>query len=180
MAKTAAGAVWLNADRLPVYDFWQYWRNTEDGDVGRFLRLFTDLPLDEIARLEAPGGPGINEAKKTLATAVTALAHGAEAAAEAAETARRVFEEGTLDDNLPTIEADLAGGVPAYKLFVLAGLASSNGEARRLVAGGGAYLNNAAIENGDRLVTVADLTANGVIKLSKGKKHHALVRSHTS
>jgi tyrosyl-tRNA synthetase len=180
MGKTASGAVWLNADRLPVYDFWQYWRNTEDGDVGRFLRLFTDLPLDQIARLEAPDGPGINEAKKTLATAVTALAHGAEAAAEAAETARRVFEEGTLADNLPTIEADLAGGVPAYKLFVLAGLASSNGEARRLVAGGGAYLNNAAIENGDRLVTLADLTGDGVIKLSKGKKHHALVRQPRS
>ncbi|MGB8841890.1 MAG: tyrosine--tRNA ligase [Aliidongia sp.] len=180
MGKTAAGAVWLNADRLPVYDFWQYWRNTEDGDVGRFLRLFTDLPLDQIARLEAPDGPGINEVKKTLATAVTALAHGAEAAAEAAETARRVFEEGTLADNLPTIEADLVGGVPAYKLFVLAGLASSNGEARRLVAGGGAYLNNAAIENGDRVVTLADLTGDGVIKLSKGKKHHALVRQPRS
>jgi tyrosyl-tRNA synthetase len=176
MGKTASGAVWLNADRLSAYDFWQYWRNTEDGDVGRFLRLFTDLPLDEIQRLEAPDGPGINETKKILANAVTALAHGAEAAAEAAETARRVFEEGTLGDNLPVIEADLTQGIPASKLFVLAGLASSNGEARRLIAGGGAYLNNAAIENGDRLVTLADLTGDGVIKLSKGKKHHALVR----
>jgi tyrosyl-tRNA synthetase len=176
MGKTASGAVWLNADRLSAYDFWQYWRNTEDGDVGRFLRLFTDLPLDEIQRLEAPDGPGINETKKILANAVTALAHGAEAAAEAAETARRVFEEGTLGDNLPVIEADLTQGIPASKLFVLAGLASSNGEARRLIAGGGAYLNNTSIENGDRLVTLADLTGVGVIKLSKGKKHHALVR----
>ncbi|MEA2757028.1 MAG: tyrosyl-tRNA synthetase, partial [Aliidongia sp.] len=176
MGKTAAGAIWLNAVRLPVYDFWQFWRNTEDGDVGRFLRLFTDLPLDDIARLEAPNGPGINEIKKVLATAVTALAHGAAAAAEAAETARRVFEEGTLGDNLPVIEADLAGGVAAYKLLVLAGLAGSNGEARRLIAGRGVYLNNAAIESGDRLVTVGDLTGDGVVKLSKGKKHHVLVR----
>jgi tyrosyl-tRNA synthetase len=176
MGKTASGAVWLNADRLSAYDFWQYWRNTEDADVGRFLKLFTDLPLDEIRRLEAPDGPGINETKKILANAVTALAHGAEAAAEAAETARRVFEEGTLGDDLPVVEADLAQGIPASKLFVLAGLASSNGEARRLIAGGGAYLNNAAIETADRIVTLADLTGDGVIKLSKGKKHHALVR----
>jgi tyrosyl-tRNA synthetase len=176
MGKTASGAVWLNADRLPPYDFWQYWRNTEDEDVGRFLKLFTDLPLDEIARLEGTGGTGINEAKKVLANEVTALAHGREAAAEAAETARRVFEEGTLGDNLPSVEIDLTGGVPAFKLFVQAGLAASNGEARRLIAGGGAYLNNAPIENGDRLVTPADLTGDGVVKLSKGKKHHALVR----
>ena len=176
MGKTASGAVWLNADKLSPYDFWQYWRNTEDADVGRFLKLFTDLPLEEIARVEA--GAGINEAKKLLANAVTALAHGRAATEEAAETARRVFEEGTLDDNLPTIEIDLGNGVPAFKLFVQAGLAGSNGEARRLIAGGGAYINNAAIENGDRLVTAADLTGEGVIKLSKGKKHHALVRPH--
>jgi tyrosyl-tRNA synthetase len=176
MGKTASGAVWLNADKLSPYDFWQYWRNTEDADVGRFLKLFTDLKLDEIQRLETETGAGINEAKKVLANEVTALAHGRAAAEEAAETARRVFEEGTLSDNLPTIEFDLGEGVPAFKLFVQAGLASSNGEARRLIAGGGAYLNNAAIENGDRLVTQADLTADGVIKLSKGKKHHALVR----
>ena len=176
MGKTVSGAVWLNADRLSSYDFWQYWRNTEDADVGRFLKLFTDLPLVDIDRLVAPDGPGINEAKKALANAATALAHGAAAAAEAAETARRVFEEGTLSDNLPSFEIDLTDGVPAFKLFVQAGLASSNGEARRLISGGGAYLNNAAIENGDRLVTLADLTGDGVIKLSKGKKHHALVR----
>ena len=176
MGKTASGAVWLNADKLSPYDFWQYWRNTEDADVGRFLKLFTDLPPDEIARVEA--GAGINEAKKLLANEVTALAHGSAAAQEAAETARRVFEEGTLDDNLPTIEIDLGDGVPAFRLFVQAGLAGSNGEARRLIAGGGAYINNAAIENGDRLVTASDLTGEGVIKLSKGKKHHALVRPH--
>jgi tyrosyl-tRNA synthetase len=176
MGKTASGAVWLNADRLGPYEFWQYWRNTEDGDVERFLKLFTDLPLPEIARLMAAEGSGINEAKKVLANAVTTLAHGAEAAAEAAETARRVFEEGAEGDNLPSIEVDFGEGVPAFKLFVQAGLATSNGEARRLIAGGGAYLNNAAIENGDRLVTLADVGGTGAVKLSKGKKHHALVR----
>jgi len=174
MGKTASGAVWLNAERLAPYDFWQYWRNTEDADVGRYLKLFTDLPLAEIARLEAEAS--INEAKKVLANAVTALAHGSEAAEEAAETARRVFEEGTLGDNLPSFEIDLAAGVPAFRLFVLAGLANSNGEARRLIAGGGAYLDNVAIENGDRLITGTDLGGDGVLKLSKGKKHHALVR----
>jgi tyrosyl-tRNA synthetase len=177
MGKTVSGAVWLNDDKLSPYDFWQYWRNTEDADVERFLKLFTDLDLAEIAKLTGPGGPGINEAKKTLANEVTALAHGPAAAAEAALTARRVFEEGTLDDNLPSVEVDLTEGVPAFRLFVQAGLAASNGEARRLIAGGGAYLNNVAIENGDRLVTLADLAGTGVIKLSKGKKHHALVRS---
>jgi tyrosyl-tRNA synthetase len=121
-------------------------------------------------------GSGINEAKKVLANAVTSLAHGAEAAAEAAETARRVFEDGAEGDNLPSIEVDLGDGVPAFKLFVQAGLATSNGEARRLIAGGGAYVNNAAIENGDRLVTLADVGGGGAVKLSKGRKHHALVR----
>jgi tyrosyl-tRNA synthetase len=176
MGKTAAGAVWLNADRVSPYDFWQYWRNTEDADVGRFLRLFTDLPLAEIAALEAQGGAGINDAKKVLANAVTALAHGAQAAAEAAETARRVFEEGSLGGDLPLVELDLGDGVPVFRLFVQAGLAQSNGEARRLIAGGGAYLNNAAIANGDLPVTAADRTSEGVIKLSAGKKRHALVR----
>jgi tyrosyl-tRNA synthetase len=176
MGKTASGAVWLNAERLSPYDFWQYWRNTEDEDVGRFLKLFTDLPLERIGQLVAAGDAGINEAKKVLANEVTALAHGAAAAAEAAETARRVFEEGALDGNLPSVDIALGEGVPAFKLFVQAGLAASNGEARRLIAGGGAYLNNVAIENGDRLVTAADIGGEGVIKLSKGKKHHALVR----
>jgi tyrosyl-tRNA synthetase len=180
MGKTAAGAVWLNADRVSAYDFWQYWRNTEDADVGRFLRLFTDLPLAEIAALEAEDGAGINEAKKVLANAVTALAHGAQAAAEAAETARRVFEEGSLGGDLPLVELDLGDGVPVFKLFVQAGLAQSNGEARRLIAGGGAYLNNVAIANGDQPVTAADRTSDGVIKLSAGKKRHALVRPKTS
>ena len=173
MGKSASGAVWINAEKLSPYDFWQYWRNTEDEDVGRFLKLFTDLPLGEIDRVLAGS---INDAKKVLANEVTALAHGREAAADAAETARKVFEEGALGDDLPSVTVDLSAGVPAFKLMVLAGLAASNGEARRLIAGGGAYINNVAIGQDDRLVTVADVTGDGVIKLSKGKKHHALIR----
>ena len=173
MGKSASGAVWINAEKLSPYDFWQYWRNTEDEDVGRFLKLFTDLPLNEIDRVLAGS---INDAKKVLANEVTALAHGREAAADAAETARKVFEEGALGDDLPSVTVDLSAGVPAFKLMVLAGLAASNGEARRLIAGGGAYINNVAIGQDDRLVTAADVTGDGVIKLSKGKKHHALVR----
>ncbi len=143
---------------------------------GRFLKLFTDLPLDRIGQLVAAGDAGINEAKKVLANEVTALAHGAGAAAEAAETARRVFEEGALDDNLPSVDIALGDGVPRSSCSSRPGSPASNGEARRLIAGGGAYLNNVAIENGDRLVTAADIGGQGVIKLSKGKKHHALVR----
>jgi tyrosyl-tRNA synthetase len=179
MGKTAAGAVWLNEDRLPVYDFWQFWRNTEDADVGRFLRLFTDLPIAEITRLESLGGAEINEAKKVLANEVTALAHGRAAADKMAETARQVFEEGALGNALPTIEIDraaLTAGVTAVELFVRAGLATSNGEARRLIKGGGARLNDEPVGDEFQRVTLAELNADGVIKLSAGRKRHVLVR----
>jgi len=181
MGKTAQGAVWLNAERLSAYDFWQYWRNTEDGDVGRFLRLFTELPLDEIARLEALGGAEINEAKKILATEVTALAHGRDAALQAGETARRTFEEGAAAETLPTITvpaAELAAGIPFFQLLVQAGLAASNGEARRLVKGGGARLNDGAVDDEFRKVGEADLR-DGAVKLSAGKKRHVLVKANT-
>jgi len=180
MGKTATGAVWLNADRLSPYDFWQYWRNAEDADVGRFLRLFTDLPLDEIATLERLEGAGINEAKVRLATEVTALAHGKAAAIAAADTAHRVFEQGGTGGELPSIDIArhrLLDGVPVYELFREAGLAASNGEARRLVRGGGARLNDSPLGDENRKVTLADLTAEGHIKLSAGKKRHALVRA---
>ncbi len=180
MSKTAAGAVWLNADRLSPYDFWQYWRNTEDADIGRFLKLYTELPLDEIARLEALGGAEINEAKKVLATEVTALLHGRAAADEAAETARRTFEEGQLGAALPTVElpaAELSAGVPAFALFVRAGLAASNGEARKLIRGGGARLNDAAISDETLSIGLDQRNAEGVIKLSAGRKKHVVVKA---
>jgi tyrosyl-tRNA synthetase len=179
MGKTASGAVWLNAERLSLYDYWQYFRNTEDADVGRFLRLFTDLPLDEIARLEKLRGADINEAKIVLANATTALAHGADAAAAAAETARRTFVEGDVGAELPTLltpRDELQRGIPAFELFRRAGLAASNGEARRLIKGGGARLNDETIEDETRAVTLADVTTAGHVKLSAGKKRHALVR----
>jgi tyrosyl-tRNA synthetase len=174
MGKTAAGAVWLTAAKLTPYLYWQFWRNTDDDDVGRFLKLFTDLPLDEIARLEMREGAELNQAKIVLATEATALAHGREAAEAAAETARRTFAEGQSDAGLPTIElpaAELAAGIPAYALFHRAGLAASNGEARRLIRGGGARLN-------DRVITdeAQAITGETVLKLSAGKKHHILVR----
>jgi tyrosyl-tRNA synthetase len=178
MGKTARGAVWLTADRYSPFDYWQFWRNCEDADVGRFLRLFTELPLDEIARLEALGGAEINEAKKLLANAATALAHGAAAAAAAAETARRAFEEGEAAETLPGISLpaeQLAAGVPVLKLFVDTGLAASNGEVRRLIRGGGARVNDAAIADEALVVTDADLR-DGAIKLSAGRKQHRLVR----
>ena len=179
MGKTAQGAVWLTADRLSPYDYWQFWRNTDDADVGRFLRLFTDLDLDEIARLEELQGAEINEAKKTLANAATALAHGHEAALRAAETARRTFEEGEAADTLPAVEiaaVELREGVPVFRLFVTAGLAASNGEARRLIRCGGARVNDAPVQDESRLVTTADLR-DGAIKLSAGRKQHRLVRA---
>ncbi|PWC34265.1 tyrosine--tRNA ligase [Azospirillum sp. TSO35-2] len=179
MGKTAAGAIWLTADKLSSYDFWQYWRNTEDADVGRFLRLYTELPLDEVARLESLQGAEINEAKKILANAVTALAHGEAAALEAAETARRAFEEGAAAEGLPSIavaRADLEAGLPVVDLLVSAGLAASKGEARRLIKGGGAKLNDGAIADETVKATAADLNADGVVKLSAGKKRHALVK----
>lgn len=179
MGKTASGAVWLDPDMLSPYEFWQYWRNTEDADVGRFLKLYTTLPMGEIARLEALGGAEINEAKKTLATEITALLHGRRAAEMAAETARKTFEEGALSESLPTIEvqkASLEAGIGLLSLFVTAGLAGSNGEARRHVQGGGVRLNDQPVSDERRSVTLADLTGEGVIKLSLGRKKHILVR----
>ena len=179
MGKSAKGAVWLTADRLSAYDYWQFWRNTEDADVVRFLRLFTDLKLDEVARLGALGGAEINEAKKRLATEATALAHGRAAAVQAAETARRAFEEGEAAATLPGITvaaAALAAGIPAFRLFVEAGLAASNGEARRLIRGGGARLNDTPITDEARPIGAADL-CDGALKLSAGRKLHRLVRT---
>ena len=179
MGKTAEGAVWLNADRLSPWDYWQFWRNVEDPDVGRFLRLFTDLPLDEIARLEALEGREIGEAKKALANAATALCHGADAASAAAATARRTFDEGGHGAALPeaAVAADaLAAGIPAFRLFALAGLCESNAAARRLIRGGGARINGRVVESEDRPIDNADMTAEGIIKLSAGRKRHALAR----
>jgi len=180
MGKTAQGAVWLNEERLPSWDYWQFWRNTDDADVGRFLRLFTELPLDEIGRLEALQGQEINEAKKVLATEATRMARGAAAAEAAAETARRTFEEGALAESLPTVEvprADLEKGIPAFELMRRADLAASNGEARRLIRGGGGRINDAPFAAEDQAVTLADMTADGVVKLSAGRKRHVLVRA---
>ncbi len=180
MGKTAAGAIWLNPTRLSPYDFWQYWRNTEDADVGRFLKLFTDLPLDEIDRLEKLQGAEINEAKIILANEATALCHSAEAAAAAAETARRTFVEGGLGEELPSIDipqSELAVGIVAYELLRRSGLVASNGEARRLIKGGGARLNDTAIEDENRKIGTGDINADGVIKLSSGKKRHAVIRA---
>jgi tyrosyl-tRNA synthetase len=179
MGKSAQGAIWLAADRLSPYDYWQFWRNTEDGDVGRFLRLYTDLKLDEIARLEALGGAEINEAKKILATEATGLLHGAAAAEQAAETARRAFEAGEAADTLPGVDvarAELEAGIPAFRLFVTAGLAASNGEARRLIRGGGARVNDEAVTGEALMISLADLR-DGAIKLSAGRKQHRLVRA---
>jgi tyrosyl-tRNA synthetase len=178
MGKSAQGAVWLTGDRLSPFEYWQFWRNTEDEDVGRFLRLFTDQPLAEIARLEVLRDAEINEAKKVLATEATRLAHGAAAAAEAAETARLAFEEGEAADTLPGVEVprtELATGIPAFRLFALAGLAGSNGEARRLIRGGGARINDVPVKDEGQTVTVADLH-DDALKLSAGRKHHRLVR----
>jgi len=179
MGKSASGAVWLNAELLPVYDFWQYWRNTEDADVPRFLKLFTTLPMDEIARLSAIGGAELNEVKKILATEVTAILHGRAAAEQAAETARKTFEEGALSDNLPSVEipaAELDAGLGLLSLIVRAGLAASNGEARRHVQGGAVRINDQAISDERTVIGSAEITADGVIKLSLGKKKHILIR----
>jgi tyrosyl-tRNA synthetase len=180
MGKSVGGAVWLNAEKLLPYEYWQFWRNTEDADVGRFLRLFTELPTGEIAPLERLEGSEINEAKKVLATEATALCHGREAAEAAAATAHAVFESGGGGSGLPmiTVPRDLlAGGIPAFELFNRAGLAASNGEARRLIRGGGARINDAPVENETRTVSLADLDSLGMIKLSAGRKRHALMRS---
>jgi tyrosyl-tRNA synthetase len=180
MGKTAQGAVWLNAERLSPYQYWQFWRNTEDADVGRFLRLFTELPLAEICRLERLGGSDINEAKKILATEATALCHGAGAAAAAAETARAVFNEGGAGEELPETRlprAVLERGIPVFELFTRAGLAASNSEARRLIRGGGARLDDAVVKDETRIVRLDELGPDGAIKLSAGRKRHALVRA---
>ncbi|MBI2740626.1 MAG: tyrosine--tRNA ligase [Rhodospirillales bacterium] len=180
MGKTAGGAVWLNPDRLSPYDFWQYWRNAEDEDVGRFLKTFTEMPLDEVARLAALKGQEINEAKKILATEVTALAHGRKAAEDAAETARRTFEEGTRAESLPTVSvprARLAAGIAAFELLHEAGLAESRNEARKLIKGGGGRLNDKPIAGDTVTVGEGDLDASGTLKLSAGRKRHVLIKA---
>jgi tyrosyl-tRNA synthetase len=180
MGKTAAGAVWLNADMLPVYDYWQFWRNTEDGDVVRFLKLFTTLPLDEIARLGALQGAEINEAKKVLATEATALLHGRAAAEQAAATARTTFEEGALAASLPTIEvprAEFEKGLGVLSVFAeKTGLVASNGEARRQIKGGGLKVNDAPVTDDKMVLSPKDLTPEGVVKLSLGRKKHVLLK----
>ncbi|HUE66473.1 MAG TPA: tyrosine--tRNA ligase [Rhizomicrobium sp.] len=174
MGKTQTGAVWLNKDMLSVYDYWQFWRNTEDGDVGRFLRLFTDLPEGEIGRLEKLQGAELNEAKKVLATEATAILHGRDAADKAADTARRAFEEGASAEGLPTIRAKLPEGI--LNLAVAAGLATSNSEARKLIANNGLKLNDAAVSDARLTVDLSALNSEGVVKLSAGKKKHVLVK----
>jgi len=179
MGKTADGAVWLSESHLSPYDYWQYWRNTEDDDIGRFMRLFTTLPLDEIARFEALDGAELNEAKKVLATEATAMVHGREAAEQSAETARRTFEEGAATDTLPSFNvkaAELKDGIGLLSLIVEAGLASSNGEARRHVKGGAIKLNDQAVSDERLSVTDNYLNDDGAIKLSMGKKKHFLVK----
>jgi tyrosyl-tRNA synthetase len=178
MGKTAAGAVWLNAEQLSPYDYWQFWRNTEDADVGRFLKLFTDLSLDRIAELEALQGAQINEAKKVLADEATRMAHGEEEARKARDAAEKAFEQGALSADLPTFEiasADLEAGVVLAALFSDAGLAGSRGEARRLAQGGGLKVNDKAEVDANRLITAADLV-EGVVKLAAGKKKIVLVK----
>jgi tyrosyl-tRNA synthetase len=178
MGKSASGAVWLNGDLFSPYDFWQYFRNTEDADVGRFLKVFTRLPLDEIAKLASLGGSEINEAKKILATEATAVVHGRDAANAAAETARKTFEEGALADSLPTVNiprAELDAGVGVLAAFVNAGFVASNGEARRQIKGGGLRVNDVAVTDEKMMLTPALLT-EGVIKLSMGKKRHILLK----
>jgi tyrosyl-tRNA synthetase len=179
MGKTAQGAIWLNADECSPYDFWQYWRNTEDADVPRFLKLFTTLPLAEIEKLSALKGAEINEAKKALADAATTLLHGADAARTAAETARQTFEEGAIDANLPTVEvprSELEAGIGVLTGFVRAGLVASNGEARRQIKGGGLRVNDVAVDDEKMMLKLADLTPEGMIKLSLGKKRHVLLK----
>ncbi len=179
MGKTAGGAVWLNADMLSPYDYWQFWRNTEDADVGKFLRLFTEIPMDEIRRLEKLEGAELNAAKKILADACTSMAHGRDAADAAAETARQTFEMGQTAEGLPTLtipRAELEAGIPAATLFHRAGLAASSSEARKLIKGGGARLNDERIEDEKAILGVNDLAADGRLKLSAGKKRHYLIQ----
>ena len=178
MGKTAAGAVWLEPDMLSPYDYWQFWRNAEDGDVARFLKLFTFLPMDEINRLAALGGSEVNEAKKILANEATALVHGRKAADEAAETARKTFEEGVAADTLPTVEisaAEMDAGVGVLTAFVQAGLVASTGEARRQIKGGGLRVNDVPVTDERGIIGEREFSSDGVVKLSLGKKKHVLL-----
>ena len=180
MGKTETGAVWLNADMMSPYEFWQFWRNTEDADVVRFLKLFTELPLSEVARLGALRGQEINEAKKVLASEATAMLHGRAAAEQAAETARRTFEEGALAESLPTVEiprGELEAGLGVLNAFAeKTGLLASNGEARRQIKGGGLKGNDATVSDDKAVLTLKDMTPEGVIKLSLGRKKHVLIK----
>ncbi|WP_438748168.1 tyrosine--tRNA ligase [Pararhizobium sp. O133] len=179
MGKSVNGAIWLNPDMLSAYDFWQYWRNTEDADVSRFLKLYTTLPMDEIARLSQLGGAEINEVKKILATEITAMLHGRAAAEEAAETARKTFEEGSTSANLPSIDVpdgELEAGIGILSLFVRAGLAESNGKVRQFLKDGAVRVNDIVSSDDRQVIGAGDVTADGVIKLSLGKKKHILVR----
>ena len=179
MGKTADGAVWLNEDRLSAYEYWQYWRNTHDDDVERFLKLFTDLPLEEIARLEVLEGEELNDAKKTLAHEATKLCHGEAAALAAAETAMKTFEEGAHGAGLPSVDVprgEIELGILAYELLRRAGLAASNGEARRLIKGGGGRVNDVQIGDEKAIIATSDINRDGVIKISAGRKRHTLVR----
>ncbi|MBS1040931.1 tyrosine--tRNA ligase [Gluconobacter cerinus] len=178
MGKSAQGATWLRAEKRSVFDYWQFWRNTEDADVGRFLKLFTDLPVEECERLGALEGADINEAKKILATEATAICHGRTAAEEAAETARKVFEQGSTTAALPEIDLPanmLAEGLPAFRVFQEAGLAASGGEARRLIRGGGGRVNDVVISDENQTFNLEDLR-EGTLKVSSGKKKHILIR----
>jgi tyrosyl-tRNA synthetase len=179
MGKTASGAVWLNADMKSPYEYWQFWRNTEDADVPRFMKLFTTLPLAEIDKLAGLKGAEINEAKKVLADAATTLLHGADAARQAADTARQTFEEGVVAENLPTVDvsrSELDAGIGVLAAFVKAGLVASNGEARRQIKGGGLRVNDVAVSDEKMVLAPADLTPEGVVKLSLGKKRHVLLK----
>ena len=181
MGKSASGAIWLNSDRLSPYEFWQFWRNTEDGDVGRFLRLFTEIPLDEITKLEMLRGSELNEAKKVLASEATKLCHGLSASESAAGTAQKIFEEGLIGADLPTILIDtkqLEKGIWIIEALKQAEFIKSNGEGRRLINNGGAKLNDIAVVDPDRKILISDANQDGVIKLSSGKKRHALLKAN--
>ena len=180
MGKSASGAIWLNSDRLSPYEFWQFWRNTEDGDVGRFLRLFTEIPLDEITKLEMLKGSELNEAKKILASEITKLCHGLNASESAASTAQKIFEEGLLGADLPTILIDtkqLQQGLWIIEALKQAEFIKSNGEGRRLINNGGVRLNDVVVVDPDQKILISDANSDGVIKLSSGKKRHALLKA---
>ena len=181
MGKSASGAIWLNADRLSPYEFWQFWRNTEDGDVGKFLRLFTEISLDEIKKLELLEGSELNDAKKILASEVTKLCHGCIASESAANTAQKIFEEGLVGEDLPSISItskELEEGLWVLEAMRKAELIKSNGEGRRLISNGGARLNNVVITDPDLKISIIDANADGIVKLSLGKKRHVLLRAN--